>query len=174
MHFFDTVSGKPLGKPVTHAIDVLAVAINQNGAGVDRLVALLDKNRDLFLTHVMRSQHKLEKVCCMCIVCVVYVVCCVCVCVCVCLCVCLFFPFFRTSRHSFSYFMQFSFCFKFLLDSHPPRTQLGTMVLSFTWHEKTNMLAALTDGKLIVWYCPSTVYNDKAILPKTRIEIDAA
>jgi len=50
----------------------------------------------------------------------------------------------------------------------------GTMVQSLAWNDENNMLAALTDGKLIVFYYPNVAYIDKYLLPRTVYECDAA
>ena len=47
------------------------------------------------------------------------------------------------------------------------------MINSFKWNDETNMLAALTDGKFMVWYYPNAVYVDKALLQMTLHERDA-
>jgi intraflagellar transport protein 80 len=38
------------------------------------------------------------------------------------------------------------------------------------WNDETNMLAAMTDGKIFVWYYPNAVYVDAELLPKTVAE----
>jgi len=50
----------------------------------------------------------------------------------------------------------------------------GTMVQSLAWNDENNMLAALTDGKLIVFYYPNVTYIDRYLLPRTIYERDAA
>lgn len=47
------------------------------------------------------------------------------------------------------------------------------MIMSLSWNDNTNMLAALADGKLTVWYYPSAVYVDRDLLPKTVFEKEA-
>ena len=46
------------------------------------------------------------------------------------------------------------------------------MIMSLVWNDVTNMLAALTDGKLMVWYYPNCVYVDRDLLPSTVHERD--
>lgn len=46
------------------------------------------------------------------------------------------------------------------------------MIHYMTWNDETNMLAAMTDGKIFVWYYPSAVYVDSELLPKTMAEKD--
>jgi len=53
---FDVQSGRPLGQPIEHKIDIIQVAVNQHGSGADRRVAILDKNKDLYITPAHRTQ----------------------------------------------------------------------------------------------------------------------
>lgn len=46
------------------------------------------------------------------------------------------------------------------------------MIKSMAWNDECNMLAALADGKFIVWYIPNAVYVDRDLLPKTIYEKD--
>jgi len=48
------------------------------------------------------------------------------------------------------------------------------MVQSLAWNDENNMLVALTDGKLIIFYYPNVAYVDKYLLPRTVHESDAA
>jgi len=48
------------------------------------------------------------------------------------------------------------------------------MVQSLAWNDENNMLAALTDGKLIVFYYPNVIYVDRYLLPRTVYERDIA
>uniref|UniRef100_W5M7E3 Intraflagellar transport 80 n=1 Tax=Lepisosteus oculatus TaxID=7918 RepID=W5M7E3_LEPOC len=52
----DALSGKPLGdgKPLVHKMEVMEVALDQCGIPNERKIALIDKNRDLYLTCVRR------------------------------------------------------------------------------------------------------------------------
>ncbi len=54
VHVFDALTGKELGegKPLVHKTEVVGVALSQCGAPTDRLLALLDKNNDLYITTV--------------------------------------------------------------------------------------------------------------------------
>ncbi|XP_078693127.1 intraflagellar transport protein 80 homolog isoform X4 [Branchiostoma floridae x Branchiostoma belcheri] len=115
VHLFDATSGKPLGdgKPFVHKLEVMEVALDQCGPAPERRLALVDRNRDLYLAQV-RATGGTRKV-----------------------------------------------------------IKLGTMVHSMSWNDETNMLAALQDTKLVVYYFPNAVYVDKDILPKTVMEKDA-
>jgi len=50
----------------------------------------------------------------------------------------------------------------------------GTMVQSLAWNDENNMLAVLTDGKLIIYYYPNVAYIDRYLLPRTIYERAAA
>eukprot|EP00357_Protocruzia_adherens_P036295 CAMPEP_0115012696 /NCGR_PEP_ID=MMETSP0216-20121206/24908_1 /TAXON_ID=223996 /ORGANISM="Protocruzia adherens, Strain Boccale" /LENGTH=748 /DNA_ID=CAMNT_0002381837 /DNA_START=628 /DNA_END=2874 /DNA_ORIENTATION=+ len=52
--------------------------------------------------------------------------------------------------------------------------KLTTMVDSFKWNDRTDMLAALSDGKLHVWYYPNALYVDKDLLEKAKLVKDAS
>ncbi|WAR28818.1 IFT80-like protein [Mya arenaria] len=54
IYVFDAQSGKPLGdgKPITHKMEVMEVALDQCGTTTERRLAIIDKNRDLYLTSV--------------------------------------------------------------------------------------------------------------------------
>eukprot|EP00794_Sanderia_malayensis_P011126 gene11126-12297_t len=54
IYLFDALSGKPLGdgKPIQHLADVLEIALNNDGPGTERQLAINDKNRDLYLQTV--------------------------------------------------------------------------------------------------------------------------
>ncbi|KAK3513485.1 hypothetical protein QTP70_015507, partial [Hemibagrus guttatus] len=66
VYLFDAQTGKPIGdgKPLTHKMEVMVIALDQCGASNDRKIALIDKNNDLYLTSVRRlgreqSMHKI-------------------------------------------------------------------------------------------------------------------
>ncbi|XP_063349936.1 intraflagellar transport protein 80 homolog isoform X1 [Pelmatolapia mariae] len=61
---FDALTGKALGdgKPLTHKQEVLEIALDQCGPSTDRKIALIDKNRDLYLTTV-RHLGREPKIC---------------------------------------------------------------------------------------------------------------
>jgi intraflagellar transport protein 80 len=46
---------------------------------------------------------------------------------------------------------------------------LGGMVGSIAWNDRTNMLAAVTDGRLAVWYHPLVAFTNKDLLPQTLV-----
>ncbi|MCJ8744856.1 hypothetical protein PDJAM_G00123440 [Pangasius djambal] len=66
VYLFDAQTGKPIGdgKPLSHKMEVMEIALDQCGASKDRKIALIDKNNDLYLTSVRRlgreqSMHKI-------------------------------------------------------------------------------------------------------------------
>jgi len=107
---FDSSSGKEVGEPIQHQLDVLEIALGQAGLGSERKLAVLDRNRDLYITPVHRCQM----------------------------------------------------------------VKLGSMVDTFMWHSKTDMLSAVMDGKLCVWYYPSVVYVDPDLVNATKSVRDGA
>lgn len=54
IYLFEALTGKPLGdgKPVKHSLDVIELALNRDGASSDRQLAIIDKNKDLYLRAV--------------------------------------------------------------------------------------------------------------------------
>ncbi|XP_074535318.1 intraflagellar transport protein 80 homolog isoform X2 [Halichoeres trimaculatus] len=61
---FDALTGKSLGdgKPLSHKLEVVEVALDQCGPSNERKIALVDKNRDLYLTSV-RHLGREPKIC---------------------------------------------------------------------------------------------------------------
>ncbi|XP_072035269.1 intraflagellar transport protein 80 homolog [Amphiura filiformis] len=115
VHLFESSSGKTLdSKPLKHKLDVLEVSLDCCGPASERRLALVDKNRDLYLTNV-RTFGKPPKI-----------------------------------------------------------VKLGNMVTSLAWNDSTNMLAALSDSKLTVWFYPSAVYVDRDLLAITLMEKDSS
>ena len=43
------------------------------------------------------------------------------------------------------------------------------MVTSICWNSSANMLAAMQDGKFVLWYHPAVVYTDRDLLPQTLL-----
>ncbi|XP_069692429.1 intraflagellar transport protein 80 homolog isoform X2 [Periplaneta americana] len=52
--------------------------------------------------------------------------------------------------------------------------KLGSMIQSLCWNSDTNMLAAVQDTNLIVWYYPTVLYVDKQLMKKTVLSKDAS
>ncbi|XP_042903024.1 intraflagellar transport protein 80 homolog [Parasteatoda tepidariorum] len=64
IHIFDAVTGKyvPDGKPFTHKMEVLEVALDQCGPSINRRLAIVDKNRDLYLLNVRALPNASKKI----------------------------------------------------------------------------------------------------------------
>lgn len=108
VHLFDANTGKALeSKPLAHKMEIVEVHLDQCGPPAERRLAIIDKNRDLYLSTV-RNFGKPAKI-----------------------------------------------------------VKLGTMIYSLAWNDQTNMLAALQDGRLTVWYYPNAVFVDKELLSST-------
>ncbi|KAJ1088022.1 hypothetical protein NDU88_001181 [Pleurodeles waltl] len=56
IYVFDALSGKLHGdgKPLTHKLEVVEIALDQKGPANERKIAYIDKNRDLYITPVRR------------------------------------------------------------------------------------------------------------------------
>lgn len=52
--------------------------------------------------------------------------------------------------------------------------KLGTMCDSAVWNTDTDMLAALMDSKLVVWYYPNVVFVDRDLVTQTKFAKDAS
>eukprot|EP00823_Brevimastigomonas_motovehiculus_P003574 TRINITY_DN219_c0_g1_i1.p1 TRINITY_DN219_c0_g1~~TRINITY_DN219_c0_g1_i1.p1 ORF type:complete len:839 (+),score=261.42 TRINITY_DN219_c0_g1_i1:24-2519(+) len=55
----------------------------------------------------------------------------------------------------------------------PAPFKLASMVESFMWSARDEMLAAVTDQKLVVWYCPAAAFVDPDLLVTARSSQDA-
>mmetsp|Transcript_95426 Transcript_95426/g.172190 ORF Transcript_95426/g.172190 Transcript_95426/m.172190 type:complete len:762 (+) Transcript_95426:124-2409(+) len=57
---FDVYTGRAMGQPIQHKLDIVRISVNQQGSGADRKIAILDKNKDLYLTKALQAD-KTEK-----------------------------------------------------------------------------------------------------------------
>ncbi len=64
VHVYDVVTGKELGgegggggPTVRHQNDIVSIALSKSGPTHERLLALLDRNNDLFLTSIRESTN---------------------------------------------------------------------------------------------------------------------
>lgn len=57
VRIFDVFTGRAVGQPITHKLDIVRIALNQQGTGSDRKLAILDKNKDLYLTKAMNADR---------------------------------------------------------------------------------------------------------------------
>ncbi|XP_069752879.1 intraflagellar transport protein 80 homolog isoform X2 [Narcine bancroftii] len=66
IYLFDALSGKPFGdgKPLVHKMEIMEVALDQFGSSNERKIAIIDKNRDLYITSVRRfgKEQKIIKI----------------------------------------------------------------------------------------------------------------
>jgi hypothetical protein len=46
------------------------------------------------------------------------------------------------------------------------------MVDTFLWNEEVDMIAAMVDGKFVVWYYPNSVFVDEDVVGYTKFEKD--
>lgn len=115
IHVFDAITGKYIldGKPFSHKMDVLEVALDQCGVASSRRLAFVDKNRDLYLLNVRALQNSSRKI-----------------------------------------------------------VKLGVMMHSIKWNDNSNMLSALQDEKLVIFYYPAVVFVDKNLLSLTIMQKD--
>ncbi len=58
-----------------------------------------------------------------------------------------------------------------LVKGYPKK--LGSMVDSFAWNDEMDMIAAIADGKCIVWYYPDAIFIDEDIAHLTKYQKDA-
>ncbi|TPX35764.1 hypothetical protein SmJEL517_g02004 [Synchytrium microbalum] len=56
---------------------------------------------------------------------------------------------------------------------HLPK-KLGTMVETFCWNEDSDVLAAMVDGRFIVWYHPASVFIDEDLVSIARLDQDGS
>ncbi|CAN7997549.1 unnamed protein product [Ixodes pacificus] len=111
VYLFDTQTGKPAGdgKPYVHKLEVTEVGIDQCGPSIQRKLAVLDKNKDLYLVS-LRNEKNVDSV------------------------------------------------------------KLGVMIGSLCWNDTASILAALQEGKLIIWNHPAAAFVDRSLLPQTVTE----
>ncbi|GBG65480.1 hypothetical protein CBR_g51075 [Chara braunii] len=110
IRLFDTSMGKFLGEHLSHSMEIVEIAVNQTGSLVDKKLVFIDRNRDLYITPVLK----------------------------------------------------------------PALVKLTTMVDSAAWNDGTDMLAAMADQKMVVWYYPNVVYVDNDLLPRTKYTKDGS
>lgn len=107
IRFFDSHSNRAL-ESKEHRLEVVQISLNQQGGGVDRRVAILDKNKDLYLCPAHKADF--QKLC--------------------------------------------------------------SMVDTFMWNDKTDLLIALSDQKLVCFFYPAVVFVDASLLPTTIVTKD--
>uniref|UniRef100_T1HYQ8 WD_REPEATS_REGION domain-containing protein n=1 Tax=Rhodnius prolixus TaxID=13249 RepID=T1HYQ8_RHOPR len=110
------INGKELGNPIQHNNAVLEVSLSHGGTALDRLLAFVDRTRDLYISTVHPKPtipRKIEK--------------------------------------------------------------LGrSIVLSFKWNSHLNIMAAIQDTTLTIWYYPNILFVDKRLIRKTMNTRDSS
>ena len=101
---FDIRSGKESVEPLRHTKEIEEVALSQHGNHLERKLAFIDRNRDLFVTTLNGGDV----------------------------------------------------------------VKLSTVVSSVKWNDSTDILLAIADGKISVWYYPYVVFVDRDLLPMTK------
>lgn len=48
----------------------------------------------------------------------------------------------------------------------------GSMIDTFAWNDEIDMIAAMSDGKFVVWYYPNAVFVDEDVAAMTKFEKD--
>mmetsp|Transcript_38252 Transcript_38252/g.94004 ORF Transcript_38252/g.94004 Transcript_38252/m.94004 type:complete len:765 (-) Transcript_38252:162-2456(-) len=112
---FEVATGKEIGKPIQHVLDVTSVSINRWGSAAHRKCVIIDRNRDLYICPIGQT----------------------------------------TGQKDF------------------PPFKLGAMCDSALWNSDTDMLSAVMDGKLVVWYYPNVVFVDRDLVNQTKFVKDA-
>ncbi|EDV28474.1 uncharacterized protein TRIADDRAFT_49567 [Trichoplax adhaerens] len=58
IYLFETASGKAVGsgKPIQHQLEIIETCLDQCGPAMERQLAIIDKNRDVYLAKVRRSE----------------------------------------------------------------------------------------------------------------------
>ncbi|XP_017775258.1 PREDICTED: intraflagellar transport protein 80 homolog [Nicrophorus vespilloides] len=113
LHIIDLASNRNMSENVStiqHAGFIIQLALDQSGTASERRVAVMDKNRDLFMVEVR--------------------------------------------------------------DGHKTFQKLGGQIQSFKWNSDENMVAAVQDTRLIIWYCPSACF-DRDILKLCSLQYDS-
>ena len=173
---FDALTGKEIAdsQPFRHQNDIVSLSLSQSGPSHQRLLTILDKNSDLFLTAVYGPTRFgvfalgmcMLHVCHMCI-CVIYIshhmhvtwqhhhACLARV----------------TCHNCFAHVSHVTWQHHIMLCITPchmhEHVTVGSMVSSICWNDSVNMLAAMQDNKFVVWYHPAVIYSDKDLLPHT-------
>jgi intraflagellar transport protein 80 len=106
VHIVDVTSGRVLeNAAIKHSVDIVALSLSQFGNAVQRKIAFIDKNQDLWICAVNRGRA--------------------------------------------------------------PK-KVASMVNSAMWNDKSDLLAAIVDGNLTVWYYPNTIYFDRDLAVSTK------
>eukprot|EP00055_Hartaetosiga_balthica_P013780 m.72248 g.72248 ORF g.72248 m.72248 type:complete len:769 (+) comp8375_c0_seq1:61-2367(+) len=61
VHIFDLQSGKEVGHPIQHTVEVSRISLDQGGDTLDRTLAIIDKTNDLHLVECRRTSRRSAK-----------------------------------------------------------------------------------------------------------------
>lgn len=197
VRIFDTSSGKEIGKPIAHILDVVGVQVNRWGTGSHRKCIMIDRNRDLYVVPVgqaaggkEQAPYKLGTMCdsavwntgeravaasrpggcvsgrtCM-PVCMhtrtgrqAYTRTCVDTSI-------------RTYIHTYMRTCVRTY-FRTHIHTYVPvyiHTYIHTCPEPYekNLHAENDMLSAIMDGKLVVWYYPNVVFVDRDLVNQTK------
>lgn len=56
IHFINAITGKALGEPLSHVLEVVEVHLSQCGGPNDRKIAFIDRNKDLYISPAAKPQ----------------------------------------------------------------------------------------------------------------------
>uniref|UniRef100_A0A7S0RGA6 Intraflagellar transport protein 80 homolog n=1 Tax=Pyramimonas obovata TaxID=1411642 RepID=A0A7S0RGA6_9CHLO len=56
VRLFESATGKQIGEPITHTLEITDLALNQCGPNTERKLCFIDRNRDLYITPVLKPQ----------------------------------------------------------------------------------------------------------------------
>ena len=56
VRFADAATGKAIGEPLKHSMEIVEIALSQSGPSSARKIAFLDRNMDLYLAEVHRPE----------------------------------------------------------------------------------------------------------------------
>lgn len=116
---------------------MVEVALDQCGPSTERKIALIDKNRDLYLTSA-RHLGREPKIC----------------------------KIGETGRTG-APFGRMCNDSRANMNVVCVLSPVGSMVHCMAWNDGANILCGVQDNQLTVWYYPSAVFTDKDLLPKT-------
>lgn len=54
-----------------------------------------------------------------------------------------------------------------MVNNKPELMKIASIVDSFQWNDGNDMLACLSDGKLLTWFYPNAIYVDRDLMTKS-------
>lgn len=61
-----------------------------------------------------------------------------------------------------------------MVNNKPELMKIASIVDSFQWNDGNDMLACLSDGKLLTWFYPNAIYVDRDLMTKSMSIKEAA